>query len=104
MFLGKTPQAGLPVEEGAIVMPALEPPMRRALRGSLGPAWKIAPAAAGDQDVEQAVHDRANRGRRHGTPTHWWCRGEDVLKELPPQASQSLESACHNALPHRFRA
>jgi hypothetical protein len=86
-FLSQPQQAGLHRGEGAIRLPALQPPVRSALGGPLRAAGEITPPAAGDQDVEQGVDDLAKGGMWHATPPLGWPRIKQIAKELPLQVA-----------------
>ncbi len=68
MFLGEPEQARWHRGQGAVALPALEPPMGGALGGPWGPAGEITPAAAGEQDLEAAIEDLPKGRMRHATP------------------------------------
>jgi hypothetical protein len=97
-FLSHAEDPGLHPREGPIRLPALQPPVRRALRGPLGTAGDIAPAAAGDENVQQGIHHRAKGHMRHATPARCGLRGKQVQKELPFQVAQPFEASGHSSL------
>ena len=66
-----------------IRLPALQPAMRRTLRGPLRPPRDITPAAASNQDIEQRIHDLPKRRMRHPTATLLGCGGKDNLEQAP---------------------
>src|ERR671914_440023 len=70
--------------QGPVVLPPLQPPMCGALRGPWRTAWDIAPAAAGDEDIQQRIDHLAKWGRWHPSPT-LDRRRKDIRKKLPFQ-------------------
>jgi hypothetical protein len=86
VFLGNPEDPGLHRGQGAIGLPALQPPRRRALGGPLGATGKITPAVAGDQDLEQDIDHLAKGATRHATSAY--LQGL-VLSELTVCASSA---------------
>jgi hypothetical protein len=86
-FLGNPEDSGLHRSQSAIGLPALEPPMRRALGGPLGAVGEIAPAAAGDEDVEQRVDHLTKGGMRHAPPPRRGLWRQKIGQELPLQVA-----------------
>jgi hypothetical protein len=70
--------------QDAIMLPALQPPMRCTFRGPGSPQWEIAPAAARDEYIQQRIHHLTERGRWHAPSTRAGRRKE-VGKQLPFQ-------------------
>jgi hypothetical protein len=104
VFLGQPAEPRLPGHERALGVPPLQPPRGRTFGRPLGATWEIAPAAAGDESVEQGVDDRANGSLGHTpAPSRWWRR-KNVRKPLPFQGTQPVEASGPRTLLPRKRA
>jgi hypothetical protein len=103
VFLGDPQDAGLHGHERAVDLPSLQPPMRRTFGRPWGPTGEIAPAAAGDQHVEQGIHDLAKGRMGHPPAPPRWRRGKNVRKQLPFHVTQPVEASSHSALLQRKR-
>ena len=102
-FLSQPQQAGLHRGEGALRLPALQPPMGGALGGPLRAAGEITPPAAGDEDIEQGVDDLAKGGMWHAATALHQLRRTQIGKQLPRSTASPVECASHGALPYRLR-
>ena len=102
-FLCNAKQPRLHRCQGSIVLPTLQPAMRSTLRGPRRTAWDIAPAAAGDEHIQQRIHHPAQWCWGHPPPPLHGRWRKDVRKKLPFQIAQTLESSCHRALLSTWR-
>src|SRR4029453_11815785 len=80
-FLGHTQNTRLHGGQRAIRLPALQPAMRRTLRGPLRPPGDITPPAARNQDIQQRIQDLPKRRMRHPAATLLGGGGKDVREE-----------------------
>jgi len=96
-FLCHTQNPRLHGRQRAIRLPALQPAMRRTLRGPLGPPRDITPPAPGNQDIQQRVQYFPKRRMRHATTTLGRCRGKDICKQAPFSITHAFKSACHES-------
>jgi hypothetical protein len=61
---------------------------------------EITSAAAGNEHVQEGIHNLAKGCGGHPTPPLQWRRGKNVRKELSFQGTQSLEAPDHSFLLH----
>jgi hypothetical protein len=102
-LLGQPQQAGLQGREGAIGLPALQPPVCGTLGGPWGAVGGITPAAAGEQDVASRMHHWAQgRLRQTTTPLRRFWR-QEIGNERPLQRTEPLESSGHRPLLENWR-
>ena len=83
----------------AIRLPALQPAMRRTLRGPLESTRDITLPASGHQDLPQRVQYVPKRHMRHATTALGRCWGKDSCKQAPFSITHACKAACHNCPP-----
>src|SRR5919206_2510696 len=89
--------------QGAIGLPALQPPMRRTLRRPLWPTRDITPPAPRNQDIQQGIQDLPKRRMWHSTTTFGRCRRKDIFEQTPLSITHAFKASCHTALLHSDR-
>src|SRR5262249_12333867 len=83
LFLGHTQNARLHRGQRAIRLPALQPPMRGALRAPLRPTGDVTPATTGNQNIQQRIQYLPKRRMRHPPTALERCWGKDILEQAP---------------------